>query len=108
MFFLFSILQRNRLCFLKYSFNIVASGRVRDIECLDAANSVLAVFSILQRENIFRKKDVIFLQFLFRLTDCKDLNDKCINYALSMKALCFFEATSGEYSFTLILKTMFT
>lgn len=75
-----------------------ASGRVKNVNSLDAAHSVVAVFSILQSENIFRKKDVIFLQFLFRLTDCQDLYDKCINYALSMKALCFFEATSEQGS----------
>lgn len=83
-----------KLAHLKYILR--ASGRVKNIESLDAANSVVAVFSILQSENIFRKKDVIFLQFLFRLTDCQDLNNKCIKYALSMKALCFFEATSEQ------------
>lgn len=91
-----------------FFFHVVASGRVKNVNSLDAAYSVVAVFSILQSEHIFRKKDVIFLQFLFRLTDCQDLYDKCINYALSMKALCFFEATSGKYYFTFILRTMFT
>eukprot|EP00105_Crassostrea_gigas_P031928 XP_011454771.2 PREDICTED: uncharacterized protein LOC105347399 [Crassostrea gigas] len=71
--------------------SIVASGKVADVTSLKSADSVMECFTILQDENIFSKRDVIFVQFLCNVTGCKELYEKCKDYALSQKALCCFE-----------------
>lgn len=79
-----------------------ASEKVRDMESLKEAKSVLECFSILQYENVFSKRNVIFLQFLLKLTECDELNEMCINYALNQEALCYFDNSStllGMYFF---------
>lgn len=79
-----------------------ASEKVKDVESLKEAKSVLECFSILQYENVFSKRNVIFLQFLLKLTECDELNEMCINYALNQEALCYFDNSStllGMYFF---------
>lgn len=72
----------------------VASEKVRDVESLKEAKSVLECFAILQEENLFTKRNVIFLQLLLKLTECDELNEMCINYALNQNALCYFDNSS--------------
>ncbi|XP_065942668.1 uncharacterized protein [Magallana gigas] len=72
-------------------FIIQSSGKVEDVTSLKSADSAMECFTILQDENIFSKTDVIFVQFLCKVTGCKELYDKCKDYALSQKALCCFE-----------------
>lgn len=86
--------------------SIVASGKVEDVTSLKSADSAMECFTILQDENIFSKRDVIFVQFLCKVTGCKELYDKCKDYALSQKALCCFERQVGKFSFFNILKVM--
>lgn len=86
--------------------SIVASGKVEDVTSLKSADSAMECFTILQDENIFSKRDVIFVQFLCKVTGCKELYDKCKDYALSQKALCCFERQVGKFSFLIILKVM--
>lgn len=83
-----------KVCFNLICFYFLASEKVRDVNALKEAESVLQCFSILQDENLFTKRNVIFLQFLLKLTECDDLNEMCINYALNQKALCYFDNSS--------------
>lgn len=69
----------------------VASEKVKNVESLNKANSVMDCFTLLQTEHLFTKRNVIFLQFLLKLTGCDELNEICINYALNQKALCYFD-----------------
>lgn len=79
--------------------SIVASGKVADVTSLKSANSAMECFTILQDENIFSKRDVIFVQYLCNVTGCKELYEKCKEYALSQKALCYFESHIGKFPF---------
>lgn len=88
--------------------SIVASGRVADVTSLKSADSATECLSILQDENLFSKRDVIFVQFLCKVTGCKELYEKCKEYALSQKALCCFERQIGKFPFFNILKVMAT
>lgn len=81
----------------------VASGKVENETSLSAANSALECFLILQDENLFTQNDVIFMQFLCKETDCKELYTKCKDYALTHEALCFYEQPPGKSFFGLLL-----
>lgn len=87
---------------------IAASGKVEDVTSLKSADSAMECFTILQDENIFSKRDVIFIQFLCKMTDCIDLYEKCEDYALSQNALCYFERQIGRLPFFNIFKVMAT
>lgn len=52
---------------------------------------------ILHDEGLFTNTDVVFMQFLCKETKCLDLYEKCIEYAKSQGALCFFEKPSGKH-----------
>lgn len=88
--------------------SIVASGKVADVTSLKSADSAMECFTILQDENIFSKRDVIFMQFLCKETGCIELYEKCTDYALSQNALCYFERQIGRLLFFNILKVMGT
>lgn len=55
------------------------------------ATSAREYLRILKDKELFTPSDVIFMQFLLRETNCGLLNDKCIAYAKTQKALCFYE-----------------
>lgn len=75
-------------------FYFLASEKVTDLNALDKAESVVDCFSILQREKLYTRRNVIFLQILLKMTACDELNEMCINYALNQKALCYFDNSS--------------
>lgn len=75
---------------------VVASGKVRNMTNLQLANSALECFTILQDEMLFSPNDVVFMQFLCKEIGCEELNSRCIKYASSSKALCFFERPAGR------------
>lgn len=54
-------------------------------------------FRILKDKELFTPSDVIFMQFLLRESHCGLLNDKCIAYAKTQKALCFYEEPPSKY-----------
>nr|XP_034321578.1 uncharacterized protein LOC105323062 [Crassostrea gigas] len=70
---------------------LLASEKVQNVSALMSASSASECFSILHEENLFTQKDVIFMQFLCKETGCEELYSQCIKYALTNKALCFFE-----------------
>lgn len=72
------------------------SGIVQHRQSLSEAKSVLDCLRILHDEGLFTNTDVVFMQFLCKETKCLDLYEKCIEYAKSQGALCFFEKPSVE------------
>lgn len=88
--------------------SIVASGKVADMTSLKSADTAMECFTILQDENIFSKRDVIFVQFLCKVTGCKELYEKCKDYAVSQNSLCCFERQIGEFPFFNVFKVMAT
>lgn len=61
------------------------------------ATSAREYLRILKDKELFTPSDVIFMQFLLRETNCGSLNDKCIAYAKTQKALCFYEEPISKY-----------
>lgn len=78
-------------------FIFLASNKVKNQKSVLEAKSAMDCLRILQDEHLFTQKDVIFMQFLCRETDCLKLYAKCIEYAEKQKALCFFEKQSGKF-----------
>lgn len=81
---------------LKYI--IRASGKVENVSSIMSARSAMKCFTILQDENLFTQKDVIFMQFLCKEMECDELYSRCIEYAVTNKALCYFEKPT-EYGY---------
>lgn len=67
-----------------------------NVKSLNEAKSARDCFRILDSENLFSRLDVIFMQFLLRKTECKELEIKCIEYAIRHKALGFYEKQAGK------------
>eukprot|EP00105_Crassostrea_gigas_P007184 XP_011421347.1 PREDICTED: uncharacterized protein LOC105323978 [Crassostrea gigas] len=70
--------------------------RVDNMASLEQANTASACLKFLQEENLFIPSDVIFMQYLMKKIDCRDLFDKCYRYAEAQKALCFYEKPPGN------------
>nr|XP_034332290.1 uncharacterized protein LOC105331445 isoform X1 [Crassostrea gigas] len=70
---------------------IQSSKKVKNIKSLNEARSARDCIRILDSENLFTKSDVTFVQFLLRRTECKDLENKCVEYAKGQRALGFYE-----------------
>lgn len=75
-------------------FNL-GSKKVNNIKSLNGAKSARDCFRILDSENLFTKLDVTFMQFLLRRTECKELENKCVEYAKGHRALGFYEKQPG-------------
>eukprot|EP00105_Crassostrea_gigas_P015056 XP_011431935.1 PREDICTED: uncharacterized protein LOC105331445 isoform X7 [Crassostrea gigas] len=75
---------------------IQSSTKVNNIESLKEAKSARDCFRILYSENLFTKLDVTFMQFLLRRTGCKELDNKCAEYAKGQKALGFYEKQTED------------
>lgn len=74
---------------------VVASEKVKNVSALMSASCASECFTILHEENLFSQKDVIFMQFLCKETGCEELYSQCIKFALTNKALCYFEKPPG-------------
>lgn len=82
-------------------FNL-GSKKVKNIKPLNKAKSARDCFRILDSENLFTKLDVTFVQFLLRKTECKELENKCAEYAKGQKALGFYEKQPGTVNHTIL------
>lgn len=71
------------------------------------AKSAREYFSILKEKDLFTPSDVIFMQFLLRESNCGTLDEKCIKYAKTQKALCFFEEPPSKNYLTFSLIQVF-
>lgn len=69
----------------------------KDKLSLEKKETAREYFNILKRNELFTPSDVIFMQFLLRESNCGLLNDKCIAYAKTQKALCFYEEPPSKY-----------
>lgn len=75
---------------------VIDSRKVRNLSSVKEANSVLQCIEILQDEQLFTQKDVIYMQFLCQEADCLDLFKICKEYAEEQKSLCYFKKTLGK------------
>lgn len=69
---------------------------------MNEARSARDCFRILDSEKLFTQLDVTFMQFLLRRTECKELEDKCVEYAKGQKALGFYEIQPGTVNHTIL------
>lgn len=51
----------------------------------------------LRDTKLFTSSDVIFVQYLFKKLDCKELFAECYKYAEEQEALCFYEKPPGIF-----------
>lgn len=82
-------------------FNL-GSKKVNNIISLNKARSARDCIRILDSESLFTKSDVTFVQFLLRRTECKDLENKCVEYAKGQRALGFYEKQPGTLNPTIL------
>lgn len=66
-----------------------------DAESIKEVTSIRGFFMLLQEKQLFTKTDVLFMQLLLRKVGCKELYEKCIQYARKQRALCLFEKDPG-------------
>lgn len=66
---------------------------------IEKKESAREYFNMLKKNDLFTPSDVIFMQFLLRETNCEELNEKCITYATTRKALCFYEERPSTINF---------
>lgn len=62
-----------------------------NVKFLNEVKFVRDCFRIFDLENLFSCLDVIFMQFLLRKIECKELEIKCIEYVIRYKVLGFYE-----------------
>lgn len=72
------------------------SCKVEDKESIMQAISARDCFKVLTKESLFTPEDVIFVQYLLKTTNCEQLYKRCYEYAISKKALCFYEMPTGK------------
>lgn len=92
-------MDKNFFIIILVLFNL-GSKKVSDIKSLSEAKSARDCFRILDSENLFTKLDVTFMQFLLRRTECKELENKCAEYAKGQKTLGFYEKQPGTVNHT--------
>lgn len=63
------------------------------------AQSVIECIEILQDEKLFTETDVIYMQFLCQEANCEELFEKCMEYAIMKRALCYFTIRPGKDGF---------
>uniref|UniRef100_A0A8W8P4M3 DZIP3-like HEPN domain-containing protein n=1 Tax=Magallana gigas TaxID=29159 RepID=A0A8W8P4M3_MAGGI len=70
---------------------IESSCSVDNMASLEHAKTARDCLRFLKKEGLFIPTDVIFIQYLLKKIDCRDLFDKCYRYAEAQKALCYYE-----------------
>lgn len=80
----------------------LGSKKVNNVKSLKKARNARTCIGILDSENLFTKSDVMFMQFLLRRTECKDLENKCVEYAKEQRALGFYEKQPGTLNPTIL------
>lgn len=77
-------------------FLLVVCCNVKGIAELKEANTAGDCFKLLWEENRLTPSDVIALQYLLHLTDCHDLEKKCVEYAEKQKAWFYLYKPAGK------------
>lgn len=96
------IFNQTLVIHILYLAYFIDSCKDKDIELstlIKNANSAREYFRILKERELFTPSDVIFMQFLLRESNCGVLNEKCIAYAKTQKALCFYEEPPSKFFF---------
>jgi hypothetical protein len=81
-------------------FNVLFSILALDVideKTIEKVDSISGLLQLLQKNKLFSQSDVIFIQGLFKQIECKDLYNKCIEYARKQGALCFYEKPPGAF-----------
>lgn len=80
-------------------FAILDSNKVENWKSLRKLNQATCArdcFRVLRDEELFTYENVIFVQYLLKTTHCEELYTQCVEYAKTQKALCFYEAPTGN------------
>lgn len=77
-------------------FYISDSCKAEAIASLKQAVSARDCLRYLRDTKLFTSSDVIFVQYLFKRMDCKELFEECYRYAEEQDALCFYEKPPGN------------
>lgn len=81
---------------------------LKDKLSIEKKETAREYFDILKENELFTPSDVIFMQFLLRESNCEELNEKCIAYARTQKALCFYEERPSKINFIFIRYDLIT
>lgn len=77
-------------------FCISDTCKSEDIASLKQAISARDCLRYLRDAKLLTSSDVIFVQYLFKKIDCKELFAECYKYAEEQEALCFYEKPPGN------------
>ncbi|XP_056006514.1 uncharacterized protein LOC130050443 isoform X1 [Ostrea edulis] len=92
---LMSNIEKQRGLLTKLKTELTNLGDLNTSE-IDGSESVKDLLCCLLQKKLISNNNVIYLQHLFRRTGSKELNQKCIEYAEGMNALCFYEKHVGN------------
>lgn len=74
-----------------FYFDISDSCKAENNASIKQAVSARDCLIYLRDAKLFTTSDVIFVQYLFKRIDCKELFVECYKYAEKQEALCFYE-----------------
>lgn len=81
---------------------------LKDKLSIEKKETAREYFDILKENELFTPSDVIFMQFLLKESNCGVLYEKCIAYATTQKALCFYEERPSKINFIFIRYDLIT
>lgn len=74
---------------------LIADGRLENnITSLYRANSTKDVIRLIVEYKLLNENDVHFMQLICKEADCKELYEKCADYASTQETPCFFESAT--------------
>lgn len=79
-----------------FNFLLVVSCKIQGVAKLKEANTAGDCFMLLWEECMFTPSDVIAIQYLLQMTECHDLQKKCVEYAEKKKAWYYLEKPAGK------------
>lgn len=97
-----SLNMKIRTAFLRHElfyFDISDSCKAENIASIKQAVSARDCLKYLKNAKLFTSSDVIFVQYLFKRIDCKELFAECYKYAEEQETLCFYEKPPGNIFF---------
>lgn len=77
-------------------FMIVDSHKVKDMTLFAETVSARDCLEILCDQKLFTPRDVVFIQYLLKNTECMELFEKCVSYAEAHGARCFYQKLPGN------------
>lgn len=91
-----------------WHFLLVVSCKIKGVAELKEANTAGGCFMLLWKEEMFTPSDVIAMQYLLQMTDCSDLEKRCVKYAETQNTWYYLKVPPGIIlSIKLVLKQVF-